>query len=837
MKSDSDQYRHIFENAATGIYHTLFENSNDAIVIYRFNEILKYNRRAVELFGFPEKDQFYPLINIFPEYQPDGAKSIQKAQLLIKRVLNGESMIFDWVHKKFNGEEFFTEVSLNRLDIGIEGCFQAIIRDISEYVKQKQNEERFHKIFDNAPVGIARTIPGDRLLLANQKLAEIFDFPDPESMLSEVKSLANDLYKSQELRTSVINEIIQSGRHQGTYEVYTRTGKKRIINLNAIASYNKSGNIEWIDSIIEDITERKIAEEELRKSEERYRLLMENMNEVVMLVDNNDKVLYVNKKFTETLGYEPGEIVGKTGYEVLLDADERNVIIEANKKRTQNITSQYEICFKAKDGHRIDFLVSGAPIFEQGKVVGSIGTMTDITLRKNVEQALRESEELFRKVVDLTPYSIVVTDMEGRFLLVNKSFIESTALNPNEIAGKTASDIGYKIIPVKGESILQELQTKGSVHNLEAEVTDNNGNVLYVLLSCRIIHMHNAPAILTSTVDITEKRKIQLELEKHKNHLEILVKSRTEEIEVLNEELIATNEELYQNNEELNSLNEALANQKKQLEETIERLKLTQMQLVQSEKMASVGILTAGIAHEINNPINFISSGITGLELIINDLLHTSREYTDHYINDENCRCKELLSQIGKRYNAREAVENITKLLQSIHIGVERTTNIVKSLRTFSRLDSETKSHANIHDLIDSSLTILNNKIKDRIKVEKKYNLSDLVNCYPGKMSQVFMNLLINAIQAMEKGGTITIVTQKVQPDSIELIFRDTGKGMSKEIQSKIFDPFFTTKPVGEGTGMGLSIVHGIIRDHNGDIFVSSRPQKGTEFKIVLPAN
>ncbi|NJO67891.1 MAG: HAMP domain-containing histidine kinase [Bacteroidetes bacterium] len=175
-------------------------------------------------------------------------------------------------------------------------------------------------------------------------------------------------------------------------------------------------------------------------------------------------------------------------------------------------------------------------------------------------------------------------------------------------------------------------------------------------------------------------------------------------------------------------------------------------------------------------------------------------------------------------------------MLQSIHVGVERTTSIVKSLRTFSRLDSETKSYANIHDLIDSSITILNNKIKDRIKIVKDYKLKHLVNCFPGKMSQVFMNLLINALQSMDNEGTITIITQK-KNRNCELIFRDTGTGMQKEIQSKIFDPFFTTKPVGEGTGMGLSIVHGIIKDHNGDIVVSSKPGQGTEFKIVLPEN
>ncbi|NJK93551.1 MAG: PAS domain S-box protein [Bacteroidales bacterium] len=604
----------------------------------------------------------------------------------------------------------------------------------------ENNEERFHKIFDNAPVGISRTTIDGKLLLANRKLAEIFDFKDPESMINAVTNIAKDLYKSETLRNAAIEDLIKNGKHQNTYEIPTKSGEIRTIKLNAIACYNNSGQIEYIDSIIEDISEKiklevslkeretilssiinslpfelwvsnldgkilcqsaastsfwgnntgknmdevsipektlnhwkekskkvlkgkvihfngdvdlegktyyfhrimapltdgnkiegvislsiditgqKLAEEELKKSEEKYRHLMDNMNEVVMIVDNDDRVQYVNKKFTEKFGYKPKEIIGKIGNEVLLDPEDRTIIIEANKMRTLRVTSQYEICFRSKKGEKIYFLVSGAPIIDKGNVTGSIGTMTDITDRKIMELALRESEELFRKLVDLTPYSIVVNDMEGRFMMINSSFSKNTGLNLDRILGKTAAEIGYNIRFINDFNFREELQTHGSVNNIEAEIIKENGEVVFVLLSCKLIQMNNIPAILTSTVDITDKRKIQVELEQHKNSLEILVKERTEEIEILNQELIATNEELYQNNDELNMVNEALAIQKKQLEQTIEQLQLTQTQLIQSEKMASIGILTAGIAHEINNPINFISSGITGLELIINDV-------------------------------------------------------------------------------------------------------------------------------------------------------------------------------------------------------------------------
>jgi signal transduction histidine kinase len=300
------------------------------------------------------------------------------------------------------------------------------------------------------------------------------------------------------------------------------------------------------------------------------------------------------------------------------------------------------------------------------------------------------------------------------------------------------------------------------------------------------------------------------------------VKARTEELEAANEELTSINEELYY--------------QRTQLQDTLDKLQKAQKQLVLSEKMASLGVLTSGIAHEINNPINFISSGVLGLEMEVNDIIAAIREYSNHYKKLYPVDEIGLLNQIDVQYDVKGSLETIPMLIQSIRTGVDRTMSIVKGLRTFARLDNESKSVASLSELINSALTILYNKYKHSITISTNLCDNDEMYCYPGKLGQVFLNILVNSIQAIEGEGNIAIETSYIKETDKYLIrIKDTGKGIPSGMEQRIFDPFFTTKPVGVGTGLGLSIVHGIITDHDGEIKVKSQEGIGTEFIIYLP--
>ncbi|WP_305039602.1 sensor histidine kinase [Fulvivirga ulvae] len=279
----------------------------------------------------------------------------------------------------------------------------------------------------------------------------------------------------------------------------------------------------------------------------------------------------------------------------------------------------------------------------------------------------------------------------------------------------------------------------------------------------------------------------------------------------------------------LNEINEELSS-------TLENLKQTQTQLVQSEKMASLGQLTAGVAHEINNPINFVSAGIDSLTANYEDLNLIIKKYNQLAPEADNTELFREIEKLKKELDMDYLLEEIPELLNSVKSGANRTTEIIKSLRNFTRLDEDQLKKANINEGLDSTLVILRNQMTNKIEVIREYGDLQPINCYPGQLNQVFMNILNNAIQAIDNEGRICIQTTQNEDSAIVKI-KDSGRGMSEDLKKRIFDPFFTTKDVGEGTGLGLSISYGIIEKHHGKIEVNSTAGEGTEFIIELPLN
>lgn len=286
-----------------------------------------------------------------------------------------------------------------------------------------------------------------------------------------------------------------------------------------------------------------------------------------------------------------------------------------------------------------------------------------------------------------------------------------------------------------------------------------------------------------------------------------------------------------------------------QLEQSLHQLQQMQLQLVQSEKMASIGQLVAGVAHEINNPIGFIAGNISYAETSIQDLIHLLKLYQQYYPQPA-CAIAMEMEEIELSY----LMEDLPKLIVSLKVGTDRIRQLCTSLRTFSRADTSTKVAFNLHEGIDSTLIILKHRLKanewrPEIGVIKEYGDLPLVNCYPGQLNQVFLNLLANAIDALDESTPaqlypnhetetrqITIRTEITQNKWVTVRIKDNGTGMSEDVKQKVFDYLFTTKPVGKGTGLGLSISRQIVVEkHGGKLTCISSPGEGSEFIIKIP--
>jgi two-component system, NtrC family, sensor kinase len=289
--------------------------------------------------------------------------------------------------------------------------------------------------------------------------------------------------------------------------------------------------------------------------------------------------------------------------------------------------------------------------------------------------------------------------------------------------------------------------------------------------------------------------------------------------------------------------------EKRQLEQTLIELKRTQTQLIHAEKMSSLGQLVAGVAHEINNPVSFIHGNLRYLEEYSQNLLNIVQLYQQHYPNP-NPEIQEESDAIDLDFLQKD----LLKILSSMKLGTDRICNIVLSLRIFSRMDQAEFKPVDIHEGIDSTLLILQHRLKNKpeyaeIQVIRNYDNLPLVECYGGQLNQVFMNILANAIDAVdelnekrtvqerkENSSQITISTSVIDLEWVQIAIADTGLGIPESIQKQIFDPFFTTKPIGKGTGMGMAISHEIITEkHGGKLMCFSTPGIGTEFVIHIP--
>ncbi|MEQ6121745.1 ATP-binding protein [Reichenbachiella sp. MALMAid0571] len=411
------------------------------------------------------------------------------------------------------------------------------------------------------------------------------------------------------------------------------------------------------------------------------------------------------------------------------------------------------------------------------------GMIADLT-RSNAK--IMESEQNYHEIFNATSDAIVIFDLQCEVVDYNNSLLSlygMSHLENKESLSKRLFDFDDEF----SHSLFKTVFKKTNNHKTTSsdwKIRKDSGQELWVSFTLKQVKIGANDRILAVISNINDKKNTALELEKYKVHLESIIQERTQNLEQVNNDI---------------------SKQKNELKNTLGQLQSTQDKLIQSEKMASLGLLTSGIAHEINNPLNYIKGGIHGISLHIKN-------------------------QKGVKDN-----ENIEGLLNGVNDGVNRIVKIINSLNQYVHTKDQYHGICNLNVILENCLIILNNEILYRITIEKQLDPSVqgfLGN--PGKMNQAFLNILTNAIQAIPDEGKIFIKSEKIG-NNIVITFQDNGVGIPEDILPKISDPFFTTKDVGEGLGLGLFTVYNVIKEHGGNISFESKVGLGTTITIILP--
>ncbi|WP_375480020.1 PAS domain S-box protein [uncultured Nostoc sp.] len=713
---------------------------------------------------------------------------------------------------------------------------QAALRDVYDELRLRQQAEKnLHRM--NAVLQAQQEASIDAILIIDENLT-VTSFNQKFSQLWQIPAAILETRDDRQLIGWVLDQLVnpdeflakvkylyQHPEESSRDEIFLKSGK--IFERYSAPVRKQQGTCDEISPLEDyygrvwyyrDITEYKQAEAQLRASQQRLALLIEQTPLAIIEWNTNFQVQTWNRAAERIFGYTTEEMLGNP-FEIIVPENARKHVNEILIALLTQQGGSFSVNENVtKDGKTIVGEWYNNPLVAaDGQVLGVASMVLDITERKRSE----EEQQKFVALIENSSDFIGIASMEGQILYVNPAGLKMVGLSSLEVA-KTKSLVDF-YSPEAFAELIQQITPLIFQHSFwQGEFRYRHFQTgIEIPTDCSLfIVKHPAtgePFCRVAIVrDITERKQAK----------EALLKSEAQ-----------------------------LRQQAQELKVALCELQHTQTHLIQTEKMSSLGQLVAGVAHEINNPVNFIYGNLSPAKEYTQDLLSLLQLYQSHY-PEPVLEIQDFADQIELDF----LKSDFPQIINSMKVGADRIREIVLSLRTFSRLDEAEMKAVDIHQGIDSTLMILQNRLKGNdqrptIEIIKEYGKLQLVECYAGQLNQVFMNILSNAIDALEESfiicpifwenarnieqrtsPQICIRTQLQEPNQVTIKITDNGLGIPEDVKKQLFDPFFTTKPIGQGTGMGLAISYQIITErHGGSLECFSQLGQGAEFVIKIP--